>query len=144
SDELEVVTAAIVAAADSAGIGFTVTSSDQASGNYRHLHVSDTAARIFGRSAEQVLELSPMHLIAPDALVDIRKLREETLREGPRPRSIETAILRPDGRRVPIEAAFCALSVGDRSMTVTFVTDLSERERAREALRRSEGEFQRL
>ena len=59
-------------------------------------------------------------------------------------RATETVGLRADGTEVPIEVAFSELEVGGRRHFASFMRDLTERDRAQRALRRSEAQFRAL
>ena len=59
-------------------------------------------------------------------------------------KATETVGLRADGTEVAVELAFCELDVGGRRQFAAFIRDLSERNRAQTALRKSEAQFRAL
>lgn len=102
---------------------------------------------IFGRRPEDVVGC-PVAIIQPERMRHAHDRRFELyLRSGERTmnwRGARTVGLRPDGHEVPIEIAFSEMTVGGKRVFAAFIRDLTERDRAEAALRRSEAQFRSL
>ncbi|MGQ3052049.1 MAG: hybrid sensor histidine kinase/response regulator [Roseateles sp.] len=96
---------------------------------------------LFGRLPEDVIG-QPLAMLQPARLRSAHdRGLAAYLRTGERRldwRATETVGLRADGSEVPIEVAFSELEVGGRRHFAAFIRDLSERNRAQQALRRNE------
>jgi PAS domain S-box-containing protein len=127
---------AIEQAADKAGIGVVATLMD--TDPPHNVYVSPGAAAIFGRPAAEVIGESIFKYLPPDEVPRITEIaRQRSMSEVP-PILIETALVRPDGARVPIEVGSTRVNLAGRAWSVTFMLDISERKRIEEALRQSE------
>lgn len=141
-DRLEALAAAVVDAADAAGIGFFVTSSE--AGEPHTLYANAAAQAISGYSAAELLEMPTFALGAPEAIEQIRLRREQRGRGEHPPGSFESTLLRRDGTRVPIQISVSDVELDGRALAVTFFVDITPRKHAQEALRHSEERFRRL
>jgi PAS domain S-box-containing protein len=102
---------------------------------------------VFGQRPQDMIG-QPLALIQPARL---RAAHEQGfaayLRTGQRKlnwRAVEALGLRADGTEFPVEIAFSEMAVGGRRQFAAFIRDLSERQRAQQALQRSEAQFRSL
>jgi PAS domain S-box-containing protein len=126
------VAASVLAAADAAGFAF-VLSAESADGP-RGLYVSPTVETILGYTAEEMMRVPLMGLLAPDELPRLAALREKRLAGEPVPMSFETVSIHKNGSRVPLEVAIGHLEIEGRPATVSFFRDASATRRDRAAL----------
>jgi PAS domain S-box-containing protein len=97
-----------------------------------------TAALILGRDAASLVGMVAFDLIAPEARDQVRADRR-----GP-DLPYETAIVRPDGARVPVQIVSRQISYGEGHAQLVTLQDISERRLAEETLRASEARFRTL
>ncbi len=109
----------------------------------RHVYSSPEACRILGRSEEELRSHDPMSFIAPEERPRLAALVARRLRGEAFEPLVETAIIRPDGTRVPIALATNRVELGGVPASLAFFLDLSQRRAAedqvaaeRERLRR--------
>ena len=81
---------------------------------------------------------------APDSRAEIEERARLRAAGVPVPNEYEAIGQRKDGSRFPVHAAVTLVQLADGPCTVAFLTDISERERALEALRGSEERFRAL
>jgi PAS domain S-box-containing protein len=129
-------------AAESSGTGLAIT--DMSGATPRNLFISGDMARMLGYSTEELAQLSPWTLIAPDELpkrqnVALRRARGEAVGTN-----FETVLLHKSGAYVAVELAQSRTELDGHPITVTFVTDISSRAAASQALRESEKRFRDL
>ena len=140
-DEHRLLLRALQEAADHLTMGVLVLSLTEPE---RVLYVNDGAAAIAGRPRAELEGASPFILFAPE-LVEKERERIAARGRGAAPPTVfETVISRPDGTRVPVEAAVSRVVTATDTLTVTFVRDISARLEAVETLRRSEERFRRV
>ncbi|MBI2393194.1 MAG: PAS domain S-box protein [Deltaproteobacteria bacterium] len=133
---------AILAAAGAARLGVAIT--EWNGEHLRHLWVNDVAVQILGRSRDELLRGSPLDVLPEDERDRLAEPHARRARGEPVPPSFATTILRPDGRRVPIEVSICELEHAGKRLSVGFFVDLSDRERSVAALKASEARFRNL
>jgi PAS domain S-box-containing protein len=125
-----------VDAAQAAGIGVVVTRLEGA--QMRHLYVSDTAARIFGRTSEEMLAMAPTGQLAPKDQGTIRTAIENG--EPTRTR-YELDGMRKDGSIVPVEVRVSETTVEGQRLVFAFLVDQRE---AEEQQARNDARFREL
>ncbi|GAA4975281.1 PAS domain S-box protein [Kineococcus glutinatus] len=96
-------------------------------------YVNEAFARLTGRRAAALLTLPTSLLLVPDAEHDTWRARRGA-QPGRAAASLVTALRRPDGTTVPVEAATVSLPDAGGQATLTIVRDLSERLRTQAAL----------
>ncbi len=130
---------ALLNAAHAAGIGVVVTSFDGGKG--RHLYVSDAAAKIFGRTTEEMLATPPTRHIAPQDQEWVQK----AVTTGMPPRTVyELSVVRKDGTVVPIEVTSSRSTFEGRDAVFSFLVDTTSRRAAEEQRARNEAQFRAL
>jgi PAS domain S-box-containing protein len=129
-------------AAESSGTGLAIT--DVTGETPRNLFVSPDLARMLGYSPDEFLQLDPLSAIAPEEVPRLRQLQEAPEAGGALPAAFETVLLHRSGARVAIEVAQSRAQLDGRSITVTFVNDISSRAATSQALRESEKRFRDL
>jgi PAS domain S-box-containing protein len=132
----------ILAAAERAQLGVSVSFIEPEGA--RRVFVSDVAARLLGYSAEELIGSSTFLTFAPDEVGRMHALGDKWRSGETIPYFLETAIVRKDGARVPIEVAYTVVDIDGNKASVAFLRDISERKKTEEALRKSEGLFRKL
>lgn len=141
-EQLEALAAAVVDAADAAGIGFFVTVDRD--GEPHTLYASAALRALSGYSRAELLEMPTLMLGSPETVAHMRQRREQRSRGEKLPSSFESVLLSKHGTRVPIQVSVSEVELDGQPLAVTFVVDITLRKRAQEALQRSEKRFRRL
>jgi PAS domain S-box-containing protein len=131
---------AIIRAAQGAQIGVAVTELD----TIKIAWVSDGVVEILGRPREEILTGDIMKIFPQDELVRMLERRARRARGESAPPSFETAIVRPDGTRVPILVSIRVVEHLGRRIAVSFIVDLTEQQRSIEQRDASEARFRDL
>ncbi len=126
----------LLGVAEKAGLGIVIAS--LGTGAVETVFVNDAAAVVFGRTREALLECNLLDFVAPELRDAAQAIVERTLAGDRSPAPFETAFVRPDGTRVPIEVTYGQLEAHGRLLTVNIVVDISERTRLRERFARSD------
>jgi PAS domain S-box-containing protein/putative nucleotidyltransferase with HDIG domain len=104
------------------------------------LYVNNKFAEMQGlQGADELIGSDAFQLFAPLARDEVRyrsRRWSRRLSEG-NDNEYESVFLRPDGSQFPAHCALGSLQLGDGEASITFVTDISERRRAEDALRAS-------
>jgi PAS domain S-box-containing protein len=108
------------------------------------IYTNDVGLRLLGVSREELDARQVWSFIAPDELPKLLDMHARRLRGEPVPITFQTTLLRANGERIPVEIASHRLELDGRPAAVTFMTDVSQRKRAEDALRRSEALFRSL
>src|SRR5438874_8925 len=113
---------AILEAAHNAQLGVSVTLLDERP--MRRIYVNYAAARIFGYTPAELLELPALFIFTPEEQARIEALDARRRRGEPVPLYLETTIVRKDGARVPIELAYSTVRLNGRTATIAFLRDI--------------------
>jgi PAS domain S-box-containing protein len=132
----EALAKALEHAANLAGIGIVVawTDGDRIVNSFMNQAIADIA----GLTLEEVYGVNTWDALPADERERLYQMHAERLRGESPPARFETAIVRRDGSRIPIEVATTRLEVDGRPCNVSLVWDNSVRRQAENALRESE------
>ena len=133
---------ALTQAAEAAGISITVAYMTDDGAEF--VYTNDVGPRLLGVSRAELDARQVWSFIAPDELPKLLDMHARRLRGDPVPIAFQTSLLRADGERIPVEIASHRLELDGRLAAVTFLSDVSQRKRAEDALRRSEALFRSL
>ncbi len=136
---------ALAAAADNVGMCVCISYADPASPNRVNVvYLNKGTERLLGESLETIMERSVWASFPPEERPRLMQIHEQRLRGDTSPQTFESAIVRTDGRRVPVEISITPIAIEGRVANVTFLFDISHRRSAEDALRRSEANFRSL
>jgi PAS domain S-box-containing protein len=133
---------ALTQAAEVAGISISVSYLTETGAEVAH--TNDVGLRLLDVSRAEFDARPVWSFIAPDDLPRLLDMHARRLRGEPVPITFETVLLRADGQRIPVEIATHRVVLDERPANVTFLTDISHRKRAEDALRSSEALFRSL
>lgn len=108
------------------------------------LYVNEALTRLTGHHASELLHKSPWPLVAEGELTRLKLIYDERLRGKRVPQKLMTRLRHRSGREIPIELSATPVGVAGSMVSVFFVLDVSEQERAEEELRNSEARFAQL
>jgi len=140
--DLGAVGTAMLEAARAAHIGVTVTLIDPT--GPRFFYVSEAAAHISGWSVEEVMAQDPLATVSPEDLPRVRERLGKRTGGERGETSYELAIVRKDGRRVPVEMTASHAMINGQAAVFTFIMDVSARKAAEQARLRTEARFREL
>jgi len=107
-----------------------------ATGQGKHIYANKKASEITGYSLQELLEVRMKDLAHPDEL-KIKKITnrlKERLEGEAVPRRYETAILKKDGKKVPVEITGAKTSWHGQPSDIVIIRDITERKRREEEL----------
>ena len=142
SQRVETLGAALLTAANTARIGLAIVRVENP--EPRIVYMSDVGIEILGHPREKIVGGLARGFLTPE---------EQALRQpvaGPAPtlprasRTIESAVVTGDGRRVPVEVTLAPITLDGESIIVIFFRDITQRRAALEAVRRSQERFRLL
>jgi PAS domain S-box-containing protein len=142
SQRVETLGAALVTAANTARIGLAIVRIEVP--EPRVVYMSDVGIEILGHPKDQIVGGLARGFLTPE---------EQALRQpAPQPvpaqhrasRTIETAVVRGDGRHVPVEVTLAPITLDGESIIVIFFRDITQRRAALESVRRSQERFRLL
>ncbi len=129
-------------AAESSGTGLAIT--DVTSGVPHNLFISADLARMLGYEQQELMQREPMSMIAPEELPRLLELTARRMAGEAIPSTLETVLVHRSGARIAIELAQSRAQLEGRTITVSFVSDISSRAATSQALRESEKRFRDL
>ncbi|MDB5173103.1 MAG: putative Response regulator/sensory box histidine kinase, partial [Phycisphaerales bacterium] len=112
----------------------------------RFLRVNRRFCEMVGYSADELLQMNFLDLTAPEDMPVTHETLARTMADGTPQYEIDKRYIRKDGRtiRVSINATFVRDASGRPTRRLAVVQDITEQQRAEEALRESEDRFRRL
>jgi PAS domain S-box-containing protein len=133
---------ALLAALESAGLGFTVILSHP--DGLERVYANAAIARIWGVDIETMRRLPPLATLTPEQRERMVAMRQ-AIRDGEAaPSTVETTIVRADGTSVPVELGLGHTMLGETRAVFIFARDLSAKVAMQSALSESEDRFRRL
>jgi PAS domain S-box-containing protein len=144
ASEAELLFHAITQAADNARIGVLVLRSAPDPRDVDILYLNQTTELLLGFSRAEILERGFWAFIPAVELEIIREIQAALINRSRVPHTLSTAYIHRDGRHVPIEVALGTVELDGVPGVVLFLSDVSERRAAEDALRHSEARFQDL
>lgn len=102
------------------------------------LDVNQAACDMYGYTREEMLNISPKELVAPESQVD-RQDRLDAIKQGDA--HLEMTSLRKDGTRFDVEYNSSQVDFEGRTAVLHIVRDVTRRKRAEEELRRAESYY---
>ncbi len=125
---------------DRSPVGVTIVSVEGTS--IQRLYTNAAGAALLGYSVDEIADLPPLLPVVPEDRARLETINRDLNAGREIPTHIETAILRKDGSRLPVEIIRSTVARGPgRFVTMAILTDLTDRLRAQEALRSSEARF---
>jgi PAS domain S-box-containing protein len=108
----------------------------------RFLEVNDIACERLGYTREELLEMSPRDIDAPEGYA----LVPEMMTKLERDKHIvwEGVHMTKNGKRIPVEISNHLFVLEGKPVILATVRDITERKRAEELLRRSEGKYRKI
>jgi PAS domain S-box-containing protein len=103
----------------------------------RPVYVNDRACEIYGYSKDEYLRMTSLDFAAPEERPRLKRIVEEIRQTGLMPKEVECWIVRKDGTRRCIRNRYSYVREGGKSDSrLVVTTDITERKRAAEALKR--------
>jgi len=115
-----------------------------ATGEGKHVYANRRASTITGFSVEELLEIRMQDLAHPDELKKLERILRKRLGGKPVPSRYETAILRKDGKKAPVEVTGAKSSWHGQVADIVIIRDIEDRKRDQERLRESEWKYKKL
>jgi PAS domain S-box-containing protein len=133
--EPAVLVPAILEAAETAGIGVTVSTVD---GDQLEMVFQNAAAEtITGWSSNEMIGRNPLERLAAEERPRLQEMIRRRSEGEEIERRFETTIVHKSGRRVPVWFATCRSMLGDRPLSIAFFADITKQ-------KESEARFQSL
>ncbi|HML05443.1 MAG TPA: PAS domain S-box protein [Methanobacterium sp.] len=101
----------------------------------RLIEVNETAIRRSGYTKEELLNLTPLDLFAPDTQNEIFKIAAELLNKGYT--TFETEYITKDKSRIPAEVNVHIFELNGKKVALAIARDITERKKTEEALKES-------
>lgn len=142
AQRVETLGAALVTAADTARIGLAIVRVE--SPESRIVYMSDVGIEILGHPKDKIVGGLARAFLTPEEQA-LRQPAAQADPTGPRStRTIETAVVNGEGRRIPVEVTLAPITLDGESIIVIFFRDITQRREALEAVRRSQERFRLL
>jgi PAS domain S-box-containing protein len=115
----------LLAVAEQARMGLVISALDE--GSVATILLSQAAVDIFGRTREEVMSSNALEFLAEGERPKVAALVARLLAHEATGSHLETVIVQPNGRRVPVEVTYVQVTHGDRVLTVNILVDISAR-----------------
>ena len=106
------------------------------------LEVNDVACERLGYTREELLRMSPLDIVSPEMLPQVPGMVERLLLN--KKAVWESVHVARDKRRIPVEISAHLLVMDGKPTTLATARDLTERQRAADAARRSEQSYRQI
>jgi len=106
------------------------------------IEVNDVACERYGYTREDLLELSPSDISAPENVEHARARMRKLFADGHT--VFETVQVANDGSRIPVEISSHLFTLKGQPTVISIARDITERKRSEQALRESEEKFRTL
>ncbi len=106
------------------------------------LDVNDNASRLLGYTREEFLKMQVTDMVPIEARAWLPRVTDAILRD--RTFRAEAVNVHKDGRHIPVELSASTMQLGDRTLVLATLRDISERKRAEVALAESEDRYRNL
>jgi len=103
-----------------------------ATGEGEHVYANKKASEITGFSIQELLEIRMQSLAHPDELKKLERMLGKRLKEKPVPPGYETAILRKNGKKVPVEVTGAKTYWEGQPTDVVIIRDITDRKHKEE------------
>ena len=110
----------------------------------KYSYANSRTSEITGYSVSELLKMTIKDLAHPDEFEKINKRYKTIITGKPFQRHYETMIIRKDGKEVPIEVASGMLTWHDLPADIVVIRDITDRNRAKDALLNSEARLRGL
>ncbi len=104
------------------------------------------AESLFGYSRQELLH-QPLDLLVPAAARDRHRMHQVDYFANPRARpmgvGLDLVAVHRSGREIPVEIGLSYVEIGGQTLALAFITDITKRRQAEEALRRYASELER-
>jgi PAS domain S-box-containing protein len=107
----------------------------------KFIEVNDVACRRLGYTREELLQMSPPDIDAPETVPMVPAMMERLFRD--KQAIWEGTHIGKDGRRIPVEINNVLFYLNDKPLILATVRDITERKQAEETLLKSEENFRR-
>jgi PAS domain S-box-containing protein len=133
---------ALTQAAEVAGISISISYQTETGADV--FYANDVALKMLDATRAELSARPVWSYIAPDELPKLLAMYARLQNGEEVPSSYETVLIHKSGRRIPVEIATHRVTLDERRANVTFLSDVSHRAQAEDALRRSEALFRTL
>ena len=113
-------------------------------GEGRNVYANRRIADISGFSPEELLQKQLWDLAPPEERDRLRELYQRRMRGEDVLHNYETTLVRKDGKRVPVELSTAMTVWRGQPAALRLIRDITERQRAEQALRESEEKYRSL
>ncbi len=128
-------------AANRADVGILVTSWES---DPKILYANEALSSLTKVPSAEILAGTFWSLLTAGELGRVKQVHEDRLQGEALPTSLTTRFRHATGTEIPVEISSTRVSVGGATVDVSFIMDVSERQRAWDELRSSETRFARL
>jgi len=109
------------------------------------IHVNQKFINLIGfQSTEEIIGRPAFELFSAQFREDSKERTRRRLQGLPVPNEYEAFVLHKDGTEFPVHLAIAPIKLSDKTVSISFLTDLTERKQAEEALRESESFFSQI
>ena len=104
------------------------------------IEANEATTKRLGYTKEELLNMTPQDIVAPEMRAEMRKNAEEIRNKGYA--IFENIHMAKDGRRIPVEVNNHIMEFKGKKIALTVVRDITERKKAEEQLKETIGELE--